>query len=566
MVKIKLPAFNAIISILIFTTSVFAQNNLQSRPVSMNLTTDQWRQDLRYMVSELEIRHADLYGNISRENFKREVKKLSARIPKLSSEQIIFEFARLTVLIRDGHTGIFLPHDRQSIFRRYPIEVYPASDGWLILAAAPEYANLIGTKIKSLEQTNIEKAFELIEPVMPRDNAFKLQAFFPSFLVVPEILSASGAAKNVDELTITVEDAEGKLRAATLKPVARNAKIDWQFVKPQENLPLWLKKRGEKFWFTFIEDKKTVYAQFNSADVGVGEPEAQFIAFANDLAKSIESNKAEKLIIDLRWNSGGNTTRTRHILYSIIKSENVNRPGHLFTITSGTTYSAAVWHALRFEQETETLFVGTPPGGRPNHSGELRRFRLPHSNWEVRYSAVYDHLSDPTDNRPTIFPDLLAPLSSGDYRSGRDPALEAIFNYQPKQPIADLLRKTIEDENLQAALEKFKTLKRTQYNTYDFGINQLNSLGQELLNARKTEEAITIFELNSKEFPYSAWVYDSLARAYQGAGKYKLAIENYEKAFAIDKRYSHTLEIVRELRKKSQTATKEKENEIKSNL
>jgi hypothetical protein len=521
-----------------------------SQTVKNDLTAEEWREDLKYLVGELEVRHIDLYGNISKADFRRETDKLSAGIPSLTGERVIFEFARLLVLIGDGHTGIFLPFDRESPFRRYPIEVYPAADGWLVIGAAPEYASLIGTKIRRIEQTDVEKAFELLEPVMPRDNTYKLRAFFPQFMIVPEILSAAGVAKNVDELVVTVEDAGGNLRTATLKPVARNAAIDWRFVKPLADLPLWLKRRNEKYWFTFLEDKKAVYVQFNSADIGVGEPEAQFIAFTNDLTKSIETNKAEKLIIDLRWNSGGNTRRTRHLLYSIIKSERINRPGRLFTITSNTTYSAAVWHMLLLEQHTETLFVGTPAGGRPNHSGELRRFRLPKSRWEIRYAAAYDRLSDPGDTRPVIMPHLLTPLSAEDYRNGRDPALDAVFSYQPKQPVADVLRKTLAETGVKAALAQYQELKRSQYNRYDFDIGQLIGLGQELLGAGKTEAAIAVFDLNCAEHPFSAWSFYNLGYAYEQAGKFKPAIENYEKAFALDRRYTQVLDAIRELKKK----------------
>ncbi len=522
-----------------------------AQSVKNKLTPEQWREDLRYMISELEIRHVDLYGNIPKETLRRETDAIAAKIPSLSDEQVLFEMARLTVLIGDGHTGIYLPFDRENGFRRYPIEVYPASDGWLIIATAPEYAGLIGTKLTRIEQTDIEKLRERLVPIMPRDNLNKLKAFFALFVVVPEVLRAAGVAKNVDALSITVEGPDGTLREAELKPVEKTSKTDWQFIKPPAELPLWLRRRSEKFWFTFIEDKKTMYVQFNSADVGVGEPEQQFITFANDLTKSIETNKAEKLIIDLRWNSGGNTTRTRHILYSIIKSDNVNQRGRLFTITSPTTFSAGVWHTVQLEQHTNTLFVGTPAGGRPNHSGELRRFRLPNSKAEVRYSAVYDQDSFTGDNRQAIMPDLLTPVSSEDYRNGRDPALEAIFNYKPKQPVIDAMRKTVDERGVEAAIAQFKALKSTEYNNYEFGVRQLANLGYELQTAGKINDAIEIYKLNVAEFPESAWVHDTIARAYQAQGNSTLAIAHFEKAFALDRRYTQSLEAVRELKKKS---------------
>jgi predicted alpha/beta superfamily hydrolase len=61
----------------------------------------------------------------------------------------------------------------------------------------------------------------------------------------------------------------------------------------------------------------------------------------------------------------------------------------------------------------------------------------------------------------------------------------------------------------------------------------LNTFGYQLLAAGKSSEAIDAFERNVKHHPASANVYDSLAEAYERAGKLDLARANYEKAVAI---------------------------------
>jgi predicted alpha/beta superfamily hydrolase len=59
----------------------------------------------------------------------------------------------------------------------------------------------------------------------------------------------------------------------------------------------------------------------------------------------------------------------------------------------------------------------------------------------------------------------------------------------------------------------------------------MNQLGyQMLLGQGKIEDAIEIFKSNVKRYPGSANVYDSLAEAYEKAGKLALAVPNYERA------------------------------------
>ena len=69
---------------------------------------------------------------------------------------------------------------------------------------------------------------------------------------------------------------------------------------------------------------------------------------------------------------------------------------------------------------------------------------------------------------------------------------------------------------------------------YVNGSKELNTLGYVLLRAKKTEEALFIFEFNTKLFPLNYNVYDSLAEAYYTTNNYNEAIKNYYKVLSIN--------------------------------
>jgi Flp pilus assembly protein TadD len=58
----------------------------------------------------------------------------------------------------------------------------------------------------------------------------------------------------------------------------------------------------------------------------------------------------------------------------------------------------------------------------------------------------------------------------------------------------------------------------------------LRTIGYKLLNAKKVDEAVQVFQLNAKLNPDSWNVYNSLGVAYALADNRKAAIENYEKS------------------------------------
>ena len=61
--------------------------------------------------------------------------------------------------------------------------------------------------------------------------------------------------------------------------------------------------------------------------------------------------------------------------------------------------------------------------------------------------------------------------------------------------------------------------------------DMLNQIGYQLLGARRTREAVEVFNKNVENYPKSANVYDSLAEAYEKNGQMKQSKENYEKAY-----------------------------------
>ena len=199
---------------------------------------------------------------------------------------------------------------------------------------------------------------------------------------------------------------------------------------------------------------------------------------------------------------------------------------------------------------TNTLFVGDPTGGSPNAYGDLGRITLPNSEIEVWYSRWEMHQSLRSDHRPAIFPDLKAPISQEKYLENIDPALEAIFQYQTRKPIAEIIERIINEEGTEIAVKKYWELRENYFNSYDFSENQLNTLGYLLLNEKRPEAALALFQINKKVFPYSPNSYDSLGDAYRAVGNNEKAIENYNEAFSIDKQYSHSRDKALELQSK----------------
>lgn len=135
-------------------------------------------------------------------------------------------------------------------------------------------------------------------------------------------------------------------------------------------------------------------------------------------------------------------------------------------------------------------------------------------------------------------------------RSSLDEMLAKIKTLANQVPIAEVMLKTISGKDILSAIQQYHELKAAQPDAYDFGEQQLNSLGYQLLKTKKTKEAIEIFKINVEAYPQSGNVYDSLAEAYMINGDRYLAIRNYERSLELDPKNTNAVEMLKKLKTK----------------
>ena len=83
---------------------------------------------------------------------------------------------------------------------------------------------------------------------------------------------------------------------------------------------------------------------------------------------------------------------------------------------------------MDFKRMTEAIFVGEETGGKPNHFGEIKSFRLPYSGLKLKYSTKYFKRTDEDIN--TITPDFIIETSFDEYIRGIDPVFDWVLKYE----------------------------------------------------------------------------------------------------------------------------------------
>ncbi len=309
---------------------------------------------------------------------------------------------------------------------------------------------------------------------------------------------------------------------------------DWISVRDQNNTPNYLKNLDKIYYYEYLPASKTLYVRHSQIQDQPGEA---IPAFYKKVFDFIDKNDVERLVLDVRLNGGGNNYKNKPIVTGIIESKKINKPGKLFVIIGRRTFSACQNLVNELSNYTNALFVGEPTAENINFYGDTRRVELPKTKISAFLSFAWWQDKPQWENGPWLAPQLAVDMSFDDYRSNKDPLLDACLNFSDKDPVLDPMAK-LKDlfmegkmDEVEAEAKKMASDPRYRYLNFE---SKINTAGYDLINSNQLQPAIFVFQLNTKLYPKSANTWDSLAEAYWKAKQNDKAIEYYNKAIELD--------------------------------
>ena len=395
-----------------------------------------WAWDLDFYARRMKQMHYSLYTKVSESAFRAEIERLKKDIPSLTDDQARARLRIITATVGDGHTQSTLLPEGATTQARLPLHMFAFKDGLYIMGAGKDQTALVGCKVLKFGPLDTAAAMNAVRPYISVDNDMGYLASGPAFLCNPIILAAIGAAKDQSGVELTISTRDGKESKVTVSPVdtptQRHAGrlftpgFTYAHESSKAALPLYIKDTSKIHRMEYDSEHKLVYYWFGAVQ---DSPEDKLGDFAKKLFEFIETNGAEHLVIDMRFNGGGNTGLIQPLINALIACKAVNRPGggHLWVIIGRHTFSAAQNTVNLIDANTAATFVGEPTGSRPHFIGESTYFILPHSKTRVYCSSRYWQYMDSTDDRCWVAPAIVAEMTFADYANNRDPAMDAIL-------------------------------------------------------------------------------------------------------------------------------------------
>lgn len=382
-----------------------------------------WKQDLKYLKTELPKRHESLFHTLPRAEFESDLATLEQRLPAISDVEVRFALLRLVAKVGDVHTGVAMVADD---LHRFPLEFYAFSDGIFVLSSAPPYAAAVGTRLMAIDDTPVEQVERALAQLTGCENRPCQQDHVPRMLpfaeylrsqqLIPDLTSArftfQAPGKEPFSLQINAQPNSSQPGESVVQKIATNS------VEQQ----LWLKNQSLPYWYEYVPASRLLYLAFNQC---VDDKTRPFETFQRQLLAAADSQPVDRLVVDLRRNGGGSEAVLRPLIKQIARRPALNRKGVLFVIVGKGTYSSAAFNALSFKEWTEATLVGEATGQKPNSYGEMRTLTLPNSGLRVNYSTKFWRRAkgDPE----SVMPDMPVEQTFTQFAQGIDAAMTKIL-------------------------------------------------------------------------------------------------------------------------------------------
>ncbi len=377
----------------------------------------EWTEDINYLHRQLELRHIDLYHQISKPEFESALNAIKLQLPELNQSQVALELMRLFRKIGDGHTQFAYWGSRH---HRFPLELTVFDEKLQVTAIPPKHKQLLGAELVFINGIAIGDIVQRLRPLLQGvENSYSEMQRLAETITVAEMLIGIGIATQDKAVEFGFKDIHGNRFNITL---ASNKPGPVELARPGSQAPAsFIKHNASIKGVELLLDTKmhTALIRFDSY------PESGMSEFAEQLSGIFSQHNIRNLIIDLRENGGGDFFVGLTLAWGLVLCDQLDWRNGIYTLTGRRTFSAAMSNAVQFRQILNAKLIGEPTGANPVGYQDAGTFELPHSGWRVMYSKRFYRFQETASLG--VQPDVYIKPNLGLLMQGKDAQLEWIL-------------------------------------------------------------------------------------------------------------------------------------------
>lgn len=401
-------------------------NNSTNREVVLNSdNTNEERnrlltEDIMFFKQEFPKRHKNPFSIITKEEFNDLTDQLIDKIDKLSNKQVFVELNKIVASIGDAHTTINIWDGYN-----YPLRFWIFDGDFYVVNADASLEEMMFSQILKIDGVDIDIVIEQLTTLISHENESWVLAVLPAYLKSPVFMYGLGIAQNENEAVFTVKK-DGKEQDFTVSAYEYGKNVNFVNKNTEDIL---IGKYDKYYDYEYLPDHKAIRFEYN---VCADMDSQRFADFSKEMFDSIEENDVEKVIIDLRNNSGGNSEILNPFTKRLKKYISGNSNVKIYILVGRNTFSSGMSAIYRVKESVpEAISVGESTGGALDCYGEVKTINLPNSQIPISYSTKYFEFSKNFSYKNggvgTFLPDISIQPTIKDYEGGIDVVLDYVL-------------------------------------------------------------------------------------------------------------------------------------------
>ncbi len=376
------------------------------------------REDLTYYLNEFPKKHKNPFGILSREEFEARMNDLIARVDTLDNVHVFIELQKIVAAVGDAHTGLNFYDGFH-----YPLEFYLFQGGVYIVNADKSLESLLYARVTAIDGTPVDEVLKRLSALAPHENESWLSSCLAGYLRAPIYLYGADVVKEEAQAVFTTEK-DGITADTTLRALAYEESAD-PCVKLTSDV--FTGVYDELYSYEYLPESKALYFAYNEC---TDWAEHRFRDFNRELFEAAAANDVERIVLDLRCNSGGNSEVLNPFTSELKSYLKQHADIKVFILVSRNTFSSGIFAIYRtIEAAPGAVSVGECSGGSPDAYGEVKVGYLPNSriifSYSTKYFAFSEDFAYKNAGDHTFLPDVELEPSIDDYIAKND----VVLNY-----------------------------------------------------------------------------------------------------------------------------------------
>ena len=380
------------------------------------------QEDLAFFCKSLEKGHKNMYAHISEEEFQREKNIIETQLASMTDSDFYYSLKHLASLIGDSHTSLDFYESKYAYLHGLPFAIQRYDDGWHLMMVEEKNKQYLGYLLLSINGTSMESIAQKAETIISSDNQIWKESQLSNTINFKEALEYIGVAEKDAPVRLSLQDPDSPSDTCTLEINAmEEAEINNSTIislRPEQ--PAATAASG--IYRAFPLDTGCYFIQYNQCEEA---PDLSMAEFTDIIINDLENNQYHKIILDLRYNSGGDSRIIKPLIKGLKKLRS-QQEFTVYTLIGRKTFSSAIINAIQTKNELDSVLIGTPTGGSVNSYGELNSFKLKHLPIIVYYSTKYFELIPGYDG-DSLYPDITVTEDFQAYMSGVDTSVDTVL-------------------------------------------------------------------------------------------------------------------------------------------